>query len=140
MSITDRGRVRVIDSNLSTVTAEADKVLWVEEAEPWIEHVEFQAGRDADLPDRVHFYCTLLGRGHRVPVHSTIVLLRPAADGPDLNGTYELRYRNGDVYDRFQYDVLRVWEQPIEEIWPRASRSCRSRRWRPSSQSRCPAC
>ncbi len=33
-------RVRVIDSNLSTVTAEADKVLWVGEQEPWIEHVE----------------------------------------------------------------------------------------------------
>ena len=76
------------------------------------EHVKFQAGRDTDLPDRVHFYSTLLGRAHKVPVHSTIVLLRPAADGPDIAGTYEMRYRNGAVYDAFRYDVLRAWEQP----------------------------
>ena len=86
--ITDPGRVRVIDSNLSTVTAEADKVLWVDEPEPWIEHIELQAGRDVDLPDRVHYYNTSLGRSHKVPVHSTIILLRPAADGPDMNGIY----------------------------------------------------
>jgi hypothetical protein len=113
VSLTDAGRVRVIDSNLSTVTADADKVLWVDEIEPWIEHVEFQAGRDIDLADRVHFYSTLLGRRHKVPVHSTVVLLRPAADGPDLNGTYERRHRNGDVYDFFRYDVLRAWELPL---------------------------
>jgi predicted transposase YdaD len=42
-------RVKVIDSNISTVTAEVDKVLWVDEPEPWIEHVELQAGRDIGL-------------------------------------------------------------------------------------------
>jgi hypothetical protein len=62
--ITDPGRVRVIDSNPSTVTAEADKVLWVDEREPWIEHIELQAGRDLGLPDRVHYYNTSLGRAH----------------------------------------------------------------------------
>ena len=115
--ITDPSHVCVIDSNLSTVTAEADKVLWVDEPEPWIEHIELQAGRDTGLPDRVHYYNTSLGRAHSVPVHSTIVLLRPAADGPDVNGIHERRYRNGDVYDWFRYDVLRIWEQPVEEIF-----------------------
>jgi predicted transposase YdaD len=114
--ITDPNRVRVIDSNLSTVTAEADKVLWVDEPEPRIEHIELQAGRDVGLPGRVHYYNTSLGRAHDVPVHSTIVLLRPAADGPDVKGIHERRYRNGDVYDWFRYDVLRIWEQPVEEI------------------------
>ena len=82
--------------------------------EPWIEHIELQAGRDIGLSDRVHYYNTSLGRAHSVPVHSTIVLLRPAADGPDVNGIHERRYRNGDVYDWFRYDVLRIWEQPVE--------------------------
>jgi predicted transposase YdaD len=108
--------VRVIDSNVSTITAEADKVLWVDEQEPWIEHVELQAGRDIELSDRVHHYNTSLGRSHQVPVHTTIILLRPAADGPDVNGTYERRYRNGDVYDWFRYDVVRIWQQPVEEV------------------------
>ncbi len=59
---------------------------------------------------------TSLGRAHNVPVHSTIVLLRPAADGPDVNGIHQRRYRNGDVYDWFRYDVLRIWEQPVEAV------------------------
>ena len=62
VSVSDPGRVRVIDSDLSTVTVEADKVLWVDEPEPWIEHIELQAGRDIGLPDRVHYYNTCLGR------------------------------------------------------------------------------
>ncbi len=82
----DSSRVSVIDSNISTVIAEADKVLWIAESEPWIEHVEFQAGRDVGLPNRVHHYNTNLWHAHDVPVHSTILLLRPAADGPELTG------------------------------------------------------
>jgi hypothetical protein len=103
--VADPDCVRVIDSNLSTVTAEADKVLRVDEPEPWIEHVELQAGRDIGLPGRLHWYNTSLGYHHRMPVHTTIILLRLAADGPDLGGTYERRYRRGDVYDWFRYDV-----------------------------------
>jgi predicted transposase YdaD len=54
--LTDPDRVRVIDSNVSTITADADKVLWVDEQELWIEHFELQAGRDNGLPDSVHHY------------------------------------------------------------------------------------
>ena len=46
----------------------------------------------------------------------TIVLLRPAAEGPELNGAYERRYRNGDVYDWFRYDVVRIWQLPVGEF------------------------
>jgi predicted transposase YdaD len=102
--IVDADRVKVIDSNLSTVTADADKVLWVDEPAPWIEHVELQAARDIELPDRVHGYSTLLRRSRKVPVHTTIVLLRSVADGPELSGTYEQQDRHGDVYDWFRYD------------------------------------
>jgi predicted transposase YdaD len=31
-------------------------------------------------------------------------------------GIHERRYRNGDVYNWFRYDVLRIWEQPVEKI------------------------
>jgi predicted transposase YdaD len=114
--VTNPERVLVIDSNLSTVTADADKVLLVDEPLPWIEHVELQAGRDTELPDRVHGYSTLLRRSHKMPVHTTIVLLRPAADGSELTGTHELRDRHGDVYDWFRYDVVRLWRQLVQEI------------------------
>ncbi len=37
------GPVRVIDADVSTVTAGADKVLWVDETPPWVTHLD--AGR-----------------------------------------------------------------------------------------------
>jgi predicted transposase YdaD len=114
--VSDPARVKVIDSNLSTVTAEADRVLWVDESAPWIEHVELQAARDVELPDRVHGYSTLLHRSRKVPVHTTIVLLRPVADGPELTGTHEILDHHGDVYDWFRYDIVRVWQQPVDEV------------------------
>jgi hypothetical protein len=109
-------RVTLLDSNLSTVTAEADRVIWVGEPEPWIELIEFQAGRDLELPERLHWYSTLLRRARKGPVHSTILLLRPTADGPDLTGMYEQRDRQGVVYDWFRYNVVRIWERPVEEV------------------------
>jgi len=110
----DPGRVKAIDSNISTVSAEADKVLWVEDPEPWIQHIELQAGRDVKLADRAHAYSTLLNAHHDVPVRTALVLLRPAADGPELTGVLEKKWRNGQVYDWFRYDVVRVWEQPVD--------------------------
>jgi predicted transposase YdaD len=112
--VPDPGGVLAIDSNISTVTAEADKILWVAEPEPWIQHVELQAGRDVKLADRLHRYSTLLNAHHDVPVRTSLVLLRPAADGPELTGVLEKKYRNGQVYDWFRYDVVRVWEQPVD--------------------------
>ena len=114
--LADPNRVRVIDSNLSTVVAEADKVLWVDQPSPWIEHVELQAGRDLRLAVRAHLYSTLLSYQHQVPVRTSLVLLRPAADGPELSGLLEKRLPEGDVYDRFQYNIVRVWERPVDEI------------------------
>ena len=59
--IADPTRVTVIDSNVSTITAETDKVLWVDDPAPWIEQLELQAGRDLALPERLHLYSTILG-------------------------------------------------------------------------------
>ena len=35
------------------------------------------------------WYTTVLGQKYQVPVWSVIVLLRPAADGPELTGVFE---------------------------------------------------
>jgi predicted transposase YdaD len=116
IAIADPSRVRVIDSNVSTVSAEADKVLWIDGPEPWVEHLELQAARDAQLPERVHWYSTIMRRGLKVPVHSTIILLRPAADGPELNGVFEYRDRQGEVYTWFRYNLVKVWQLNVEEL------------------------
>jgi hypothetical protein len=82
-------RIVVKDSNLSTISPEVDRVFWIEDDEARIEHLELQAGRDLGLPDRVHWYSTILHHKYKIPIHSHVVLLRPEADGEDLTGTYE---------------------------------------------------
>lgn len=71
------GPVQAIESDVSTVLAEVDKVLRVDGPTPWIAHVEIQSGHDPLLPIRLLQYHALLLRRHLCRVASTIVLLRP---------------------------------------------------------------
>jgi hypothetical protein len=66
--VPDPNQVRVIDSNLSAVTAEADKVVWIGGPEQVIVHTEFLSGRDKALPQRIHWYNTLVAHHHDLPV------------------------------------------------------------------------
>jgi len=116
IAVPDPARIRVIDSNLSTIIPEADRVIWVEDPEPWIEHLELQAGRDVRFTDRSHLYRVVLESHYQVPVRTTLVLLREAAGGPELTGVLEKRYRDGTAYDSFRYDIVRIWEQPVERF------------------------
>ena len=45
--------VRVVNSDLSSVTAKADKVIRVEGPQPWLIRIELQAGYDRTLPRRL---------------------------------------------------------------------------------------
>ena len=110
------GRVDVIDANLSTITAEADKVLRVDGPEPWLAHVELQVSHEASLPRRLLRYNTLLDDRHDLPTRSVVVLLRPQADGDDLTGVYRRSLPGGSAYLEFRYDVVRAWLQPVESV------------------------
>ena len=45
LGLTPAGPVEVVNVELSTVTAEADQVVRVDEAQPWLVHIEFQASQ-----------------------------------------------------------------------------------------------
>jgi predicted transposase YdaD len=109
-------RVDVIDANLSTITAEADKVLRVEGPEPWLAHVELQTSHEADLPRRLLRYNTLLDDRHDLPTRSIVVLLRPQADGDDLSGVYRRSLPGRPDHLEFRYEVVRAWLQPVESV------------------------
>lgn len=109
-------RVSVVDSNLSTITAEADKVLLVEAPERWIVHVEVQSTYQSELPQRLLRYNVLLNVRHEVPVHSVVVLLFPDADGPALSGRYEQASPDGRCRIGFDYQVVRPWQEPLETL------------------------
>lgn len=110
------GPVTVIDADISTVTAAADKVLRVESAEPWILHLEFQASRDVTLPRRLLHYNVLLGIRHELPIRTLVILLRPVADGKELTGQVQWRLPHGRPYLAFDYELIRLWELPPEAI------------------------
>ncbi|MDP8925243.1 MAG: hypothetical protein M3O34_20555 [Chloroflexota bacterium] len=110
------GPVQTIDTDVSTVLAEVDKVLRVGAPSPWLAHFELQASRDRRLPFRLLQYHTLLLHRHGLPVESTVVLLRPEAEGPELSGRLEQHGATGDVTVSFGFRVVRLWERPVEEL------------------------
>jgi predicted transposase YdaD len=79
-------RVELIDADLSTIVAAADKVLYVYgDTYDWLLHVEAQSSHELDLPDRLHEYNTLLRRRHKLLVRSVVLLLRREASASNLS-------------------------------------------------------
>jgi predicted transposase YdaD len=110
------GPVRPIESDVSTVLAEVDKVLRVDGPSPWLAHLELQSSHDRTLPIRMLQYHSLLLRRHESPVESTVILLRRQADGPELSGRFEQRSPRGRLTIAFEYEVVRLWQRPVEEL------------------------
>jgi len=107
---TTTATLEVIDADVSTVTAAADRVLRVNETPPWLMHLELQSSRDVELPGRLNVYNSLLERQHGLLVRSLVVLLRPAADSPDLTGLLERAFPTEPPCRTFRYRVIRVWQ------------------------------
>jgi predicted transposase YdaD len=116
VGLVDTGPVEVIDADLSTVIAEADKVLRLRQPEPWLVHIEFQASADPTLERRLLQYNAVLGNRYEVPVQSIVVLLRPRADHPRMSGILRQHLPRGQQYVDFRYLVIRAWEQPVDAI------------------------
>lgn len=106
----------LIDADVATVTALADRVIRVTLPTPYLVHVEFQASYDPEMGRRLLRYNVLLNYRHNQPVQSVVVLLRPSAGGPKLTGQMALRDATGSTYLDFRYTVFRVWEQTPESI------------------------
>lgn len=106
----------LIPADLSTVSLAADSVLRVNEQEPWLFHLELQSSRDRTLPTRIHTYNALLDERHELPVRSAVVLLRSEADAPFMSGVWERSLPDGLSYLSFRYDVVRVWQLPVESL------------------------
>ncbi len=114
--VPDPSEAQVIDSNVSTVTAETDTLLRRGGPDPVILHIEFLSSRDTRYPGQAHWYNAIASHEHQEPVWSILVLLRPAADGPELTGEYERQFPGRGPNVWFRYDVVRVWELPPERL------------------------
>ncbi len=105
--------VSVISADLSTVTAMADQVVRVNDPEPWLLHVEFQAHWDDTLPQRMLAYNGALLAKHGLPVATVAVLMSPAANARSLSGAIHVAPPLGEPWT-FRYSVLRLWQMPVQ--------------------------
>lgn len=113
------GIVTPFDADLATVTTEADRVLRVEGAVSYLAHLEFQTTYKADMVERFLRYYVLLRYRYGLPVHTVLILLRRAADGPDVSGVLDLPHPDPARTEpnlTFRYDTVRVWEQPVDTL------------------------
>lgn len=102
--------LEIINSDLSTVTAAADRVLRVLEDPAWLLHLELQSSRDPDFLPNLPVYNALLGRRHGLPVRTMVVLLRRSADSAEMVGELQRGFPGEPPYLIFRYQVVRVWQ------------------------------
>src|SRR5262249_35198258 len=88
-------RVESVETDLSTVSAAADKVLRLGGRVPWLLHLELQAGHDRSLGRRLLQYNVLLNGRHNLPVRTVLVLLSRKADRGHLTGALEQHTPDG---------------------------------------------
>jgi hypothetical protein len=108
----------LIDADVSTVIAAADKVIRVRDAGgEWLLDLEPTTSHAGDLPERLQLYGSVLRNRHGLPVRSVALLLRREANATNLTGVLELRFPDeADPYLVFRYRVVRVWELPLKTL------------------------
>lgn len=106
----------LLNVDLSTVTTAADLVVGLGDPLQEIIHIDFQSSAAAAKHADVLVYQALLYRHYRVPVHSIVILLRPQAAHANLNGLISYAPRPGEGKMEFGYEVIRLWERPVEEL------------------------
>src|SRR5690349_13624570 len=111
LGLANSGDIEVIDADLSTVTAEADKIIRLSAPEPWLLHLEFQASYDARMGRRLARYNVMVSHQHNLDVLSILVLLRAEADGPAMSGLWRAEPPVGQGWHDFGYPVLRLWTE-----------------------------
>jgi predicted transposase YdaD len=108
--------VRLLNADLSTVTAATDIVFGLGEPLQEVIHLDAQAGPDADKHRDLLAYHALLHRQYRVPVHSILLLLRRQAVLSTQTGNLTYAARPGKGKMDFGYQVIPLWERPVEEL------------------------
>jgi predicted transposase YdaD len=110
------GPVEVIDSDITTLTASADKVIKVNSLEPYLVDIEFQSYHHAKVTRTLWFRQVALDYRHDLPVLTVLVLLRKEANSPDLVGTYERQMPDGRRTNWFGFEVVRLWQEEPESF------------------------
>jgi hypothetical protein len=112
-AIGPRGPVEIIDSDITALTA-ADKVLKVAGLNPYLVDLEPHSYHDTSLTRTLWFRQVALDCRHDLPVLTVLVLLCKEATSPGLSGTYERQLPDGWQTNRYNYRVVRLWQEEPE--------------------------
>ena len=105
--------VEIVDADLSTVTASADKIFKIiNEGEVYGLHVDIQSAYDANLDDRVHGYNVLAKMKLAMMIISVVFLLHPRAAARGASGS--IVWNHPLTRHHFSYTLIKVWEQDVE--------------------------
>jgi hypothetical protein len=110
------GPVELKETDMSTVTAAADRVLHVAAEQPYVLHLEFQGDTDDEMVERMLEYHVHIARRHQLPVESVLILLRSFAGHQSFTGHYRRQGVRGKINLSFDYTVERVWQKDPEEF------------------------
>jgi hypothetical protein len=110
------GPVKLLNVDLSTVTATADLILGLGEPLEEIIQLDFQSSADAWKHADVMAYNALLFAHYHVPVHTVVILLRPQAAHANLSGAVCYAPRPERSRMDFGYEVIPLWKRPAEEL------------------------
>jgi hypothetical protein len=101
-----------LNVDLSTISAATDGAIGFGNPLQEIADLNFQSGPDTYVDARCLLYSTALHFRFKVPVRTLLILLRPKADFKDIDG--KLAYFAGQSGVEFSYEVVRMWQQPVE--------------------------
>ena len=85
LGVSDFGPVELIDSDITTLTAAADKVIKVGGSSPYIVNIELHTYHDKELVRTLWFRQVALDYRHGLPVLTAVVLLCKEANSPASN-------------------------------------------------------
>jgi hypothetical protein len=108
--------VKLLNVDLSTVTAAADLILGLGDPLEEIVQLDFQSSAKAWKHADLMVYHALLFAHYHAPVHTVIILLRPEAAHANLNGAIRYAPRPGRGRMDFSYEVVRLRERPVAEL------------------------
>ncbi len=104
----------MIDSDITALTASADKVIKVGGPVPYLVNLELQSSRQSDLVPTLWFRQAALFRRDGLPVLTVLILLRREADSVSISGNFEILMPDGWWTNRYNYRVVRLWPEAPE--------------------------
>ena len=103
---------KALNVDLSTISAATDVAFGFGEPVQEIADLNFQSGPDPYVEARLLLYNAAFHLRFHVPVQSILVLLRPKAETAGLTG--KLAYLSGKKQVIFEYEVIRMWHEPVQ--------------------------